>query len=98
MNGIDNKVDRKDWESKGMRLQSDTLAIYETVKRAERYTDNEMLEFLLSSLLYCKSNRAKFSGFNSGMPRDEVFHRILKYYESKPVLNRTIASLHAPVV
>jgi hypothetical protein len=86
-NGIDTKVAKKEWEQKGMMLLPDTFAIYNAVKKCERYTDNEMLEFLLAGLLYLKNNKVKFSGFNRGMSREEVFSRLLKYYDSHPLTN-----------
>ena len=83
--GMAAKMAKTVWEHKGMRLMDDTLTIYESVKKSERYTDNEMLEFLLAGLLYLKNNKVKFSGFSRGLPREEVFSRLLKYYDNNPV-------------
>lgn len=72
---------RTDWVIKGMRLKPDTLELYDIIKKNERFSDNEMLEFLFSALLYLKNDNVKFRGLSEGEKRKDMFDEIAAVYE-----------------
>lgn len=66
---------------KTMRLQEDTREIYEFVKQKERFSDDQMLTYLLEGLDFLNCNKVKYKGFARGRERNQIFARLSTHYD-----------------
>ena len=72
---------RTEWSNKSMRLKPDTRYIMEYIKNANHFTDNEMVEYCLLSLVFINRNNIRFDGFaRTQHERTQFYGELEKHY------------------